>query len=96
MEGLRSKAVDDQGSVNLASLSKYVRDNVRKDASLSGHQQQPILRYEGPGPENWVLAESSGSVVKQETELERLLRENAELKARNEELERELKALKGE
>lgn len=98
VQGLKSKASNEEGQVNLAGLSKYVREQVKKDAGKAGHQQQPSLRYEGPGPENWVLAKTFGTrntsdELKSEanSEMMKLRKENAELRAKNAELEQKLR-----
>ncbi len=95
-EGLKSAAANDDGVVNLGGLSKYVREKVRDDSGRAGHQQQPILRYEGPGPESWVLARGTGSGANQATSApsrEQLERENKALREENARLREQLKEL---
>lgn len=97
VEGLKAN-----GKVTLGGLSNFVRDRVSKASSQAGDTQQPTLRYEGPGPENWVLAAGSGGAAlgaeakdTPERRLQDALEDNARLKAENARLEAELKALKG-
>lgn len=96
VEGLKA-----QGKVTLGSLSNFVRDKVKVASAEAGDNQQPTLRYEGPGPEGWVLAQGGGgpsvgsSAETVESKLEKALAENARLKAENARLQAEIQALKG-
>lgn len=97
VEGLKSAAADNSGVVHLGGLARYVREKVRDDSGRAGHQQQPILRYEGPGPESWVLARASGGkpqAISAPTP-EELLRENKALREENARLRQQLKELQG-
>lgn len=93
VEGLREGR-----EVTLGGLSKYVRERVAQASRRAGQEQKPTLRYEGPGPEHWVLADAGevrlGSAESAEQRLEKALRENSELKAENARLRAELEALK--
>lgn len=90
------------GKVTLGALSSYVREQVAQASSAAGDKQQPTLRYEGPGPEGWVLASGSGGAVSggaaapesTESRLRKALEENARLKTENARLQAELQALK--
>jgi uncharacterized caspase-like protein len=94
VEGLKSGT-----DVTLGGLSNFVRDKVSKASREAGDHQQPTLRYEGPGPEGWVLAHGAGGgnlggqSESLESQLEQALAENARLKAENARLKAELKAL---
>jgi uncharacterized caspase-like protein len=95
VEGLKAG-----GKVTLGGLSNYVRKQVAEASEEAGDKQQPTLRYEGPGPEGWVLAQGGadatvGAAESVESRLEKALRENARLKAENARLEAELRAIKG-
>lgn len=96
VEGLKSQASDSTGEVNLAGLSRYVREKVSQDAKQAGHTQQPSLKYEGPGPDHWVLARSSESreSLSPAGELERLKEELRLLRAENSRLKAELEKLR--
>lgn len=95
VEGLRSG-----GKVTLGGLSGYVREKVAQASGQAGEAQQPTLRYEGPGPDRWVLASGGGtSLAGQSSEtaevrLEKALQENSKLKAENAQLRAEIKNLK--
>jgi uncharacterized caspase-like protein len=85
--------------ITLGGLSNYVREQVAQASSRSGESQQPSLRYEGPGPERWVLASGAGGATvgaqeSTESRLQKALEENARLKAENARLQAELKALR--
>jgi uncharacterized caspase-like protein len=102
VQGLKSGAAASAGKITLGGLSKYVRKEVAEASAQAGDKQQPTLRYEGPGPENWVLAQggassssTSGAPESAESRLQRVLEENARLKKENARLQAELKALKG-
>lgn len=88
------------GAVTLGGLSNYVREQVRTASKEeTGESQQPTLRYEGPGPEGWVLAyggggQNPGASESLQDKLEKALAENARLKAENARLQAELKALR--
>jgi uncharacterized caspase-like protein len=95
VQGLKSG-----GKVTLGGLSNFVRDQVSVASIEAGDRQQPTLRYEGPGPEGWVLAQGGGGASlgggeSVESRLEKALAENAKLKAENTRLQAELKALRG-
>lgn len=96
VEGLKSG-----GKVTLGGLSNFVRDKVSQASAEAGDNQQPTLRYEGPGPEGWVLAQGGAASnvgaaeETTETKLQKALAENARLKAENARLQAELKALQG-
>lgn len=97
VEGLKK-----QNKVTLGGLSTYVREQVARASASAGDTQQPTLRYEGPGPERWVLAAGGGSAAaggeaaeeSAETRLRKALEENANLKAENARLRTEIEALK--
>ena len=97
VEGLKSG-----GKVTLGALSNFVRNKVSQASAEAGDNQQPTLRYEGPGPEGWVLAQggaaSNVGAAEETTEmkLQRALAENARLKTENARLQAELKALRGD
>ncbi len=62
-EAFRQGAFEPNGLATLGSLSAYLRDNVSKTALReTNHKQTPMMRYEGPGPENWVLARRANGV----------------------------------
>ncbi len=97
VEGLR------QGDkVTLGALSSYVREQVARASSAAGDKQQPTLRYEGPGPERWILASGGGAPLgggptageTTETRLQKALEENARLKAENAQLRSQIEGLK--
>lgn len=96
VEGLKSG-----GKVTLGGLSNFVRDKVKVASAEAGDHQQPTLRYEGPGPEGWVLAQGGGGAnlgaaeETVESKLQKALAENARLKDENARLQAELEALKG-
>lgn len=52
VEGWKGGAKQADGRVSLSSLVGYVRKEVKRCAN----GQSPMLRYEGPGPEEWTLA----------------------------------------
>lgn len=94
VEGLKSG-----GKVTLGGLSNYVRERVANASSQLGDTQQPTLRYEGPGPENWILASGSGGPAiggqeSIENRLQKALEENARLRAENARLQAELETVK--
>ncbi len=95
VQGLR-----EGGKVTLGGLSSYVREQVAQASRQAGENQKPTLRYEGPGPEGWVLASGGGaSLAGQESSsveerLEKALQENSKLKVENARLRAELEALK--
>jgi uncharacterized caspase-like protein len=95
VEGLKSQASDATGEVNLAGLSRYVRENVSQDARQAGHTQQPSLKYEGPGPEHWILAQSREprQDLEPTSELEKLKEELRVLRAENSRLREKLEKL---
>jgi len=96
VEGMKSQASDSSGEVNLAGLSRYVREKVSQDAKQAGHTQQPSLKYEGPGPEHWILAQSREPRPTQQpaSELEKLKQELRLLRAENSRLKAELEKLR--
>ena len=62
-EAFRQGAFEPNGLATLGSLSAYLRDNVSKTAFReTNHKQTPMMRYEGPGPESWILARREGGV----------------------------------
>lgn len=94
VEGLKSGQ-----NITLGGLSAFVREQVASASSQVGEKQQPTLRYEGPGPEQWVLAQNLGGGSEApadslEQRLQRALEENARLKAEKTRLEAEIQALK--
>lgn len=95
VQGLR-----DGRRVTLGDLSSYVRDQVSKASKQAGEEQKPTLRYEGPGPEGWVLAVGGATplagqqAASVEEKLEQALQENSKLKAENAKLRAELEAIR--
>ncbi len=94
VRGLRDGVGDATGRVTLAGLASYVRSEVAELTGRSGVSQEPALRYEGPSPERWVLAQREGRVQPDGTEdaptLENLLLENEQLREENARLRSEL------
>ncbi len=95
VEGLKGASGQSSGPITLAGLAGYVRDQVSNVSGRAGESQQPTLRYEGPGPESWVLAASSKpggaeTELSAEAKLQNALRENATLRAENERLKKQL------
>jgi uncharacterized caspase-like protein len=59
-EALRSGAYDTEGRATLQNLVGYLREKVNAAALRETNQKQtPMLTYEGPGADRWVLAKSS-------------------------------------
>jgi hypothetical protein len=92
-EALSRGAYDPEGRATLESLVSYLREKVNAAATREANQTQtPMLRYEGPGPEKWVLARSSAEGLKETfgraqavaeaEEIRRLKAENAAIKAK--------------
>lgn len=55
-EGLRSGAYNSKGDATLQGLVGYLRDKVSSMAQRETNQKQtPMLTYEGPGADKWVL-----------------------------------------
>jgi len=56
-EGLQAGAVEPTGQVSLQSLTRHLRDSVPISVkTYAKADQNPIVRYEGPGTDNWILA----------------------------------------
>lgn len=56
-QGLREKAAKNDGKVTLLSLMDFLANEVGSSADRElDRPQTPMLRYEGPGPDKWVLA----------------------------------------
>lgn len=95
VEGLKGASGQANGAITLAGLAGYVRDQVSQVSGRTGESQQPTLRYEGPGPEGWVLAASQRTgngetELSADAKLQNALRENAALRAENERLKKQL------
>lgn len=59
-EALRSGAYDAQGEATLQDLASYLREKVNAAAKReTNHAQTPMLKYEGPGADRWVLAKAN-------------------------------------
>jgi uncharacterized caspase-like protein len=59
-EALSSGAYDADGKATLQNLVGYLREKVNATALReTNHKQTPMLTYEGPGPDKWVLAKSA-------------------------------------
>ncbi|MBT9586753.1 caspase family protein [bacterium] len=57
VEGLKQGSADASGKVTLGALSTFLQKEVRASTGRElARPQSPSLRYEGPGPEQWVLA----------------------------------------
>lgn len=57
-EGLRQAAATPSGQVTVGSLFEYLAENVaRTSLTISQAPQRPILRYEGPSANRWVLTQ---------------------------------------
>ncbi len=55
-------AYDSQGNATLQGLVGYLREKVNATALReANHPQTPMLRYEGPGADRWILAQSTES-----------------------------------
>lgn len=53
-------AYDSQGNATLQGLVGYLREKVNAAAVReANHPQTPMLRYEGPGADRWILAQST-------------------------------------
>ncbi len=94
-EALKEGAYDSQGRATLQRTLQFLRENVRESAHrVANITQTPMMRYEGPDPESWVLAQSlvKGRDLATPTP-EQLLstQERAELIARTEAAELEAK-----
>lgn len=95
-EALRTGAYDSQGQATLQGLVSYLRERVHTATLRETNQTQtPMLKYEGPGADRWVLA-SSASKVQPSADDQRLAFEKAELVARVEASEMEKKRLADE
>lgn len=87
-EGLRGQgAYDSQGNATLQGLVGYLREKVNSAAQREANQPQtPMLRYEGPGADRWVLAQSAAGPGNQLAALDKAQLisrvETAELEAR--------------
>jgi uncharacterized caspase-like protein len=92
-EALSSGAYDPEGKATLKSLVSYLREKVNTAATREANQAQtPMLKYEGPGADKWVLARTSAEgpketfgraqAVAEAEELRRLKAENEELQAK--------------
>ncbi len=58
-EALQKGAYDGDGNATLQGLVGYLREKVNSAAIREANQPQtPMLRYEGPGAERWILAKS--------------------------------------
>lgn len=96
VKGLKAGAAGPNGSITLGNLSSYVRKEVATASSQAGEHQQPSLRYDGPGPEGWILAQrsaqtfsgqnSTSSPADLEARLQEALKENTRLRQENAEL----------
>lgn len=57
-EGLRQAAATSSGQITVGSLFEYLSENVaRTSLTISKSPQSPILRYEGPSANRWVLSQ---------------------------------------
>jgi hypothetical protein len=57
VEGLKHGSADASGKVTLGALSTFLQKEVKASTGRElARPQSPSLRYEGPGPEQWVLA----------------------------------------
>ena len=58
-EALQKGAYDGDGNATLQGLVGYLREKVHSAAVREANQPQtPMLRYEGPGADRWILAKS--------------------------------------
>jgi hypothetical protein len=86
------KAADKNGNITLQSISEYLQTQVRETSLRhASSSQSPMLRYEGPGPQNWVLRRSNAplgaapldpAVLEQRYQAERAQRQAAEARAK--------------
>lgn len=76
-EGLRSGAYNAQGDATLQNLVGYLRDKVSAMAQRETNQKQtPMLTYEGPGADKWVLTRNLAiSNPKEQIETQKLAAE---------------------
>ncbi len=93
-EDLRKKAAKADGKVTLLSLMDFLANQVGASADRElDRPQTPMLRYEGPGPDKWVLASHQPMAVPETPtavsaeDQEKMRRLEAELKAAREKLE---------
>lgn len=102
VEGLKSKSASSQNGITLGSLSNYVRKEVALATAGTGEQQQPSLRYDGPGPEEWILlsgqnlkasGQELGDSESLEARLNKALLENLRLQKENNDLKKQLQAI---
>lgn len=95
-EALKQGAYDTQGQATLQGLVAYLREKVNAAALReANHAQTPMLKYEGPGAERWVLAKSESKAGLSEAEKKAAL-ERAELVAKVEASELEKRRLADE
>ena len=82
-----TKAATPDGKITLQTVTNYIRKEVNEDTHRSeSARQTPMLRYEGPSPDSWVLASAApvalGALPADPIELQRRLeREQARAKA---------------
>lgn len=68
-EALTKGAYDGEGKATLQSLMAYLRDKVNDAAKReANHAQTPMLAYEGPGADNWILARTDAPLGSRQKE----------------------------
>lgn len=99
VEALEGGASSTAGETTLSTLASYVRENVRDSANRwLNNKQTPMMRYEGPDPQEWVLARGAElpPLADRDPEVTRRLQERAALVARAEAAEQEAKRAQAE
>jgi uncharacterized caspase-like protein len=99
VEALKGGAFSSEGEATLSSLASFVRQNVKDSANRwLNNKQTPMMRYEGPDPDSWILARNAGGapLASSDPEVLRSARERVALIARAEAAEQETRKAQAE